>query len=419
MPRVLRLPSPGAVQLARTGAVGPVHHHPAPTGPPGTQRERRGPDTDQSVIREDRGNAAPRLPTFPRCHPTRPPRPRPGHHRHDRSQQRKPAARADHPPRRDHTRPARAPSRRSGTPGSRRSRRPVGHHSIRCPDDTQTLTRTAAETDARSAEVQLARRIAGYLAKYVTKSVTEFGVAPRRMSPRAIDTLPVNPHIRALLHTITDLAAQPGREPMLGWLHTLGYRGHVTTKSRQYSTTMTALRAHRADWKDQHPTISDIADSAAHSATDGMHRTGLDSQSPAGTSEMTQTKTVTVTAMGADGNSPPAGTVMPVSISWCSARPCERAKPDGPAANSPTRHRLPPVRHDEQPDPARRTAGLAVRIVPATRSTPAHQRSRHRQQGRGAPRCAHDRRVDTQNGSHRPPMRRRSTPQRTRWLHSW
>lgn len=151
--------------------------------------------------------------------------------------------------------------------------------------DTQTLTRTAAAVDGRSAEVQLARRIAGYLAKYVTKSVTEFGVNPRRMSPRAIDTLPVNPHIHALLHTITDLAAQPGREPMLGWLHTLGYRGHITTKSRQYSTTMTALRAHRAAWKNQNPTISDISELAAHPATEGMQRTAFDSHSPAGTSD--------------------------------------------------------------------------------------------------------------------------------------
>lgn len=87
--------------------------------------------------------------------------------------------------------------------------------------DTQILTRTPELTDSRSAEAQLARRIAGYLAKYVTKSVTEFGVSPHRMSPRALDTLPVTPHIRALLHTIADLAGQPGLEPMLGWLHTL------------------------------------------------------------------------------------------------------------------------------------------------------------------------------------------------------
>jgi hypothetical protein len=29
----------------------------------------------------------------------------------------------------------------------------------------------------------------------------------------------------------------------------LGYRGHFTTKSRRYSTTMRALRAARRDWQ--------------------------------------------------------------------------------------------------------------------------------------------------------------------------
>ena len=38
------------------------------------------------------------------------------------------------------------------------------------------------------------------------------------------------------------------------WLHTLGYRGHVTTKSRLFSTTMGALRAYRATWTRQQHT---------------------------------------------------------------------------------------------------------------------------------------------------------------------
>ena len=35
----------------------------------------------------------------------------------------------------------------------------------------------------------------------------------------------------------------------LSWVHTLGYRGHVISKSRQFSTTMTALRERRAAWR--------------------------------------------------------------------------------------------------------------------------------------------------------------------------
>lgn len=93
------------------------------------------------------------------------------------------------------------------------------------------------------------RRVASYLAKYVTKSVADFGLSPRRLSPRAIPTLDVRPHVRKILETVLLLAESPGPEEMTRWLHTLGYRGHITTKTRAYSTTMGALRAHRAEWR--------------------------------------------------------------------------------------------------------------------------------------------------------------------------
>jgi hypothetical protein len=92
-------------------------------------------------------------------------------------------------------------------------------------------------------------RVATYLAKYVTKSVTDLGVGPRRISEKAIDTLNVTAHVRAVLRTIVSLADDPGPPEMVRWLHTLGYRGHVTTKTRDYSTTMTALRAQRHAWR--------------------------------------------------------------------------------------------------------------------------------------------------------------------------
>ena len=95
----------------------------------------------------------------------------------------------------------------------------------------------------------LARRVAAYLAKYTTKSVAEFGIAARRVSPAAIGELDVSAHIRRILSTLAKLATLPGHTSMLGWLHTLGYRGHITTKSRRYSTTMTALRAARHRWR--------------------------------------------------------------------------------------------------------------------------------------------------------------------------
>jgi hypothetical protein len=93
------------------------------------------------------------------------------------------------------------------------------------------------------------RRVASYLAKYVTKSVADFGLSARRISPRAVATLDVRPHVREILWTVLALANSPGSPGMAKWLHTLGYRGHVTTKTRAYSTTMGALRAHRAEWR--------------------------------------------------------------------------------------------------------------------------------------------------------------------------
>ena len=107
------------------------------------------------------------------------------------------------------------------------------------------------------------RSVAAYLAKYVTKSVAEFGVGIRRMSPLAVAELDVTAHVRAILTTITDMAAHRSYDGMDRWLHTLGYRGHITTKSRLFSTTMGALRAYRAAWTRQQHT--------GHAATTKAH----------------------------------------------------------------------------------------------------------------------------------------------------
>ena len=117
--------------------------------------------------------------------------------------------------------------------------------------DTQPLHPTkdaGPDTPPRSS----GRSVAAYLAKYVTKSVAEFGVGIRRMSPLAVAELDITAHVRAILTTITAMAAHRAYHGMERWLHTLGYRGHISTKSRLFSTTMGALRAHRAAWTRQH-----------------------------------------------------------------------------------------------------------------------------------------------------------------------
>lgn len=121
--------------------------------------------------------------------------------------------------------------------------------------DTQPLTSSptgATDWTAQDRDVA-ARRVAGYLAKYVTKSVSEFGLSPSRLSPEAIEALQLCEHVRAILTALVDLAATGSSyAPMLAWLHTLGYRGHITTKSRRFSVTLAALRARREAWRAAH-----------------------------------------------------------------------------------------------------------------------------------------------------------------------
>ena len=117
--------------------------------------------------------------------------------------------------------------------------------------DTQPLQPNRGDGPGEVTPRRSGRSVAAYLAKYVTKSVAEFGVGIRRMSPLAVAELDVTAHVRAILTTLTDLAAHHAHDGMDRWLHTLGYRGHITTKSRLFSTTMGALRAYRAAWTRQ------------------------------------------------------------------------------------------------------------------------------------------------------------------------
>lgn len=84
-------------------------------------------------------------------------------------------------------------------------------------------------------------QVAGYLAKYATKSAAD---------PDARD----NTHLRRLHASARSMAAravsaeQDPNAPygLLGkWAHTLGFRGHFATKSRRYSVTLGQLRRAR------------------------------------------------------------------------------------------------------------------------------------------------------------------------------
>ncbi|MFF3410456.1 replication initiator [Streptomyces sp. NPDC002742] len=109
--------------------------------------------------------------------------------------------------------------------------------------------------------------VAAYVAKYVSKSVGDVGGTDRPItSYEELDLLPVSAHTRALMGTCWRLGrlGELDRLSLRAWAHTLGYRGHVLTKSRRYSTTYAALRTERADHKRSgekvpEPAVSDVS----------------------------------------------------------------------------------------------------------------------------------------------------------------
>ncbi|MEU4947767.1 replication initiator [Streptomyces lavendulae] len=59
----------------------------------------------------------------------------------------------------------------------------------------------------------------------------------------------VSDHARRLMSACAALQPLYPDRPLTRWAHMLGFRGHFSTKSRQYSTTLGALRQTRADYR--------------------------------------------------------------------------------------------------------------------------------------------------------------------------
>jgi hypothetical protein len=94
-----------------------------------------------------------------------------------------------------------------------------------------------------------AEAVAGYVAKYATKSTESLGAALNRRITDAVelDALPVRPHVAKLVRTAWELGGNPCLKALRlrRWAHQLGFGGHWSTKRRRYSTTFTALRRAR------------------------------------------------------------------------------------------------------------------------------------------------------------------------------
>ena len=124
--------------------------------------------------------------------------------------------------------------------------------------------------------------VAAYIAKYATKAADDFGLLGRRLPEGgSLDRLNLSDHTKRLLRTAIAITGQASAVitalgddadavgldgtdnaqviadartwlPILKWLHMLGFRGHFSTKSRAYSTTMGSLRAERRTWREAH-----------------------------------------------------------------------------------------------------------------------------------------------------------------------
>ncbi|TDW70603.1 replication initiator [Kribbella pratensis] len=118
--------------------------------------------------------------------------------------------------------------------------------------------------------------VAGYLAKYATKGAEATGHSSARLTAATVNRY-ANQYSHAgrlvdacwrLGHPGSDLdeqeaAKNSGRlsyRRLRKWAHMLGFGGHFSTKSRQYSTTLKALREARAHWRRDHHRTQDHTD---------------------------------------------------------------------------------------------------------------------------------------------------------------
>ncbi|MEV7286909.1 replication initiator [Streptomyces sp. NPDC093252] len=116
--------------------------------------------------------------------------------------------------------------------------------------DVRPIASLAPDPDTRLSSAA----VAGYIAKYATKGAEPAGAVDRRIHhARDLAELPVRAHTLRMIGTCWWLGGLETFEPLglRRWAHMLGYRGHFSTKSRRYSTTLTDLRQARTDHRAQ------------------------------------------------------------------------------------------------------------------------------------------------------------------------
>lgn len=121
-----------------------------------------------------------------------------------------------------------------------------------CPGTTERRLRWGTQLEAAVVgdTDDARRRAASYCAKYATKGVLAGGALDRRLRAGVPQDLELPRHLRRLVDRAWLLGSVSGLSDLglRRWAHTCGFRGHVLTKSRRYSTTFRALRAARLAW---------------------------------------------------------------------------------------------------------------------------------------------------------------------------
>ncbi|WP_411576758.1 replication initiator [Streptomyces mutabilis] len=117
----------------------------------------------------------------------------------------------------------------------------------------QLDVRTIGSADFDGGQALTDRAVAAYIAKYATKGAeTATGTLDRPIRFLAeLAQARITEHARRMIRTAWTLGARPELADLRlrAWAHMLGFRGHFSTKSRRYSTTLGALRDARADWR--------------------------------------------------------------------------------------------------------------------------------------------------------------------------
>jgi Replication initiator protein, pSAM2 len=117
--------------------------------------------------------------------------------------------------------------------------------------DTRPVSSDAGRDD-QTGEMH-PEQLAAYLSKYLTKGTEDFGLDGHGRVHSAQDarSIGASEHAVRMIETAEQLAAGAGAdyERLADRYGTLGYRGHVLTKTRRYSTTFGALRRARCDWR--------------------------------------------------------------------------------------------------------------------------------------------------------------------------